>query len=139
MIQRSGLTTHDIFAHSARIATRCAPCHPQVLFVLGYDHSDIPRRAGCDIYVHNQNQVWYGMAWHGMVWYIIGVNHPAIVREIPHFCLFPAFPHFCENVPHFWLYFEITKIAKNRNNLSCTETFCSKTFAKTSIIVSPSH
>ena len=35
----------------------------------------------------------------------IGVNRPAIVREIPHFCLFPAFPHFCKNVPHFWLYF----------------------------------
>ena len=69
----------------------------------------------------------------------IGVNRPAIVREIPHFGLFPAFPHFCENVPHFWLYFEITKIAKNRNNLSCTETFCSKSSAKASIIVSPSH
>ena len=36
----------------------------------------------------------------------IGVNHPAIVREIPHFYVFPAFPHFSENVPHFWLYFE---------------------------------
>ena len=36
----------------------------------------------------------------------IGVNHPAIVREIPHFDVFPAFPHFSENVPHFWLYFE---------------------------------
>ena len=56
----------------------------------------------------------------------IGVNRPAIVREIPHFGLFPAFPHFCQNVPHFWLYFEITKIAENCNNLSCTETFCSK-------------
>ena len=56
----------------------------------------------------------------------IGVNRPAIVREIPHFGLIPAFPHFCENVPHFWLYFEITKIAENRNNFSCTETFCSK-------------
>ena len=37
---------------------------------------------------------------------VIGVNHPAIVREIPHFDVFPAFPHFSENVPHFWLYFE---------------------------------
>ena len=27
----------------------------------------------------------------------IGANHPAIVREIP---------HFSQNVPHFWLYFE---------------------------------
>ena len=26
---------------------------------------------------------------------VIGVNHPAIVREIPHFDVFPAFPHFC--------------------------------------------
>ena len=24
----------------------------------------------------------------------LGVNRPAIVREIPHFGLFPAFPHF---------------------------------------------
>ena len=39
----------------------------------------------------------------------IGVNRPAIVREIPHFGLLPAFPHFCQNVLHFWLYFEITK------------------------------
>ena len=36
----------------------------------------------------------------------IGVNHPAIVREIPHFYVFPAFPHFSQNVPNFWLYFE---------------------------------
>ena len=56
----------------------------------------------------------------------IGVNRPAIVREIPHFGLFPAFPHFCQNVPHFWLYFEIKKIAENRNHFSSTETFCSK-------------
>ena len=46
----------------------------------------------------------------------IGVNHPAIVREIPHFSLFPAFPHFLENVPHFWLYFEKQKIPENRDN-----------------------
>ena len=46
--------------------------------------------------------------------FYIGVNHPAIVREIPHFDVFPAFPHsripafphFSDNVPHFWLYFE---------------------------------
>ena len=37
---------------------------------------------------------------------VIDVNHPAIVREIPHFDVFPAFPHFSENVQHFWLYFE---------------------------------
>ena len=37
---------------------------------------------------------------------LIDVNHPAIVREIPHFDVFPAFPHFSQNVPHFWLYFE---------------------------------
>ena len=37
---------------------------------------------------------------------VIGVNHPAIVREIPHFYVFPAFLHFSQNVPHFWLYFE---------------------------------
>ena len=38
--------------------------------------------------------------------YNIGVNHPAIVWEIPHFGVFPAFPHFSENVPHFCLYFQ---------------------------------
>ena len=47
---------------------------------------------------------------------IIGVNRPAIVWEILHFGIFPAFPHFCENVLHGWIYFKITKIAKNRNN-----------------------
>ena len=46
--------------------------------------------------------------------YVIGVNRPAIVREMPHFGLFPAF------------YFEITKIAENCTNVSCTDTFCSK-------------
>ncbi len=56
----------------------------------------------------------------------IGVNRPAIVREIPHFGIIPAFPHFFQNVPHFWLYFEVTEIAENGNNFSCTETFCSK-------------
>ena len=53
----------------------------------------------------------------------IGVNRPAIMREIPHFCLFPDF---CENVLHFWHFFETPKIDENRNKFSCTETFCSK-------------
>ena len=52
------------------------------------------------------------------------------------------FPHFCENVPHFWLYFEIKKIAENRNNFSCrpTETliFVRESSAKMSMIASPS-
>ena len=56
----------------------------------------------------------------------IRVNRPAIVREIPHFGLFSAFPHFRQNVPHFWLYFEITQIVENLNNVSCAETFCPK-------------
>ena len=63
---------------------------------------------------------------------VIGVNRPAIVREIPHFGLFPAFPHFFENVPHFWLYFEITKFAENRTNFSCMRHFVRKISAKTS-------
>ena len=46
----------------------------------------------------------------------LGVNSPALVREIPHFGLFPAFLHFCQNVAHFWLYFKITKITENHNN-----------------------
>ena len=56
----------------------------------------------------------------------IGVNRPAIVREIPHVGFFPAFPHFCKNVPHFWLYFETTKIGENRNNFRCMEILSSK-------------
>ena len=36
-----------------------------------------------------------GVALHsGPIDNIIGVNHPAIVREIPHFDVFLAFPHF---------------------------------------------
>ena len=42
------------------------------------------------------------------------------------FGLFPAFPHVCEKVPDFWLYFEIIKIFENCTNFSCTETFYSK-------------
>ena len=57
---------------------------------------------------------------------VICVKRPAIVREIPHFGLIPAFPHFFQIVPHFWLYFEVTKIAENSNTFSCTETLCSK-------------
>ena len=54
--------------------------------------------------------------------YIIHRYQP---REIPHFGLFPASPHFRENVLHFWFYFE-KKIAESRNNFRCTDTFCSK-------------
>ena len=57
---------------------------------------------------------------------VIGVNRPAIVREILHFGLFPAFQHFCEIVPHCWLYFDVTNNGENRNNFRCMETFCSK-------------
>ena len=58
--------------------------------------------------------------------HLIGVNHPAIVREIPHFGLFPAYPHFCENVRISGLILKMEKIAENRNNFRCTDTFCSK-------------
>ena len=61
----------------------------------------------------------------------IGVNRPAIVREIPHFCLFPAFPHFCQNVPHFWLYFEIIKIAEIAIILAVRRHFVRQSSAKT--------
>ena len=54
---------------------------------------------------------------------LIGVNRPAIVRKSR---ILAYFLHFCQNVPHFWPYFEITKMAENRNNFSCMETFCSK-------------
>ena len=62
--------------------------------------------------------------------YLIGVNHPAIVREIPHFGLFPAFPHFLQNIPHFRRYFEITKIAENRNNFAVRRHFVPKISVK---------
>ena len=66
----------------------------------------------------------------------IGVNRPAIVREIPHFGLFPAFPHFCENVPYFWLYFEVMKIAII---LAARRHFVRKSSEKTSMIALPSY
>ena len=66
----------------------------------------------------------------------IGVNRPAIVREIPHFGLFPAFPHFCENVPLFWLYSKYQKIAII---FAVRRHFVRKSSAETSIIASPSH
>ena len=71
---------------------------------------------------------------------IIGVNRPAIVREIPYFGFFPAFPHFCKNVPHFWLYFETTKIVENRNNLVARRHLglVRKRSAQTSMIAAPS-
>ena len=56
------------------------------------------------------------------------------MREIPHFSLFPAFPHFLENVPHFWLYFEKQKIPENRDILGarkkcvCNSSFTLKDF-----------
>ena len=50
----------------------------------------------------------------------IGVNRPAIVREIPHFGLFPAF------LPERPAFLALFRNYKNRNNVSCTETFCSK-------------
>ena len=40
----------------------------------------------------------------------LGVNRPAIMRDIQHFVLFPAILHFCENVPHLGIYFEKEKI-----------------------------
>ena len=62
----------------------------------------------------------------------IGVNHPAIVREIPHFAFLPAFPHFCENVLHFFiLYFR-----KKSNSLeiviifSSTKIYCEQSLCK---------
>ena len=65
----------------------------------------------------------------------IGVNRAGN----PAFGLFPIFPHFCENFPHFGLHFEITKIAEKRNNVSCTETFVQKSSAKTSMVATPCY
>ena len=65
----------------------------------------------------------------------IGVNCPAIVRKTPHFRLLPAFPHFCQNVLHFWLYFEITKIAI----IFAVRRHVRKSSAKTAMIAPPSY
>ena len=60
----------------------------------------------------------------------IKVRIIALVSTVPQSCgkscILAYFLRFCENVPHFWVYFEITKIAENGNNFSCIETFCSK-------------
>ena len=51
------------------------------------------------------------LKWHRThVCTVIGVNRPAIVREIPHSVFLPAFPHFCENVSHFLLYLRKNRI-----------------------------
>ena len=50
----------------------------------------------------------------------MGVNSPAIVREITHVVFLLPFPQFCENVPHFVLDFE-KKPTENRNNFQHRE------------------
>ena len=52
---------------------------------------------------------------------VIGVNHPAIGRGIPHFAFLPVFPHFCENILHFLLHFAKIKFAGNRYNFQLHE------------------
>ena len=63
----------------------------------------------------------------------IGVNRPAIEREIPHFGLIPAF---FQNVPHFWLYIEVKKSLKIAIILAVRRHFVRKSSAKTSVTAS---
>ena len=69
----------------------------------------------------------------------IGVNRSAIVREIPHFGLIPAFTHFFQNVPHFCFFFEVKKSLKIAIVLAVRSYFVRKSSAKTSVIASPSY
>ena len=57
----------------------------------------------------------------------------------PAIWLISRIPAFLRERPAFLAYFEISKIAENGTNLSCTETVCSKSSAKTSMIASPSY
>ena len=66
----------------------------------------------------------------------IGVNHPAIVREIPHFGLFPAF---CENVPHFCFISKYKKSLKIAIMFTIRRHFVGNSSAKTAMIASPSY
>ena len=50
-----------------------------------------------------------------------------------------AFLHFHQNVPQFWQYFEIKKIAENLNNLAVRRHFVRKSSEITSVIASPSY
>ena len=66
---------------------------------------------------------------------IIGVHRPAIVRDNPAFILH-YFPHsriFYFATPCRISGFISKKIAENRNNFSCTDTFCSKKLCETSM------
>ena len=65
-------------------------------------------------------------------------GNPAIVREIPHFYLFPAFPHFSEDVPHFLLYFE-RKIPENRDNSLHRKDFVCVNIPLFTIFWEPTH
>ena len=47
------------------------------------------------------------------------------------FWIIPRIPAFLPQRPAFLALFRNKKIAENRNNLSCTETFCSKNSAET--------
>ena len=73
-----------------------------------------------EVYPSNSGQAWLKTR-HKSILKHIGVNRPAIVREIPHFGLFPVF---LREHPAFLALFRNKKIAENRNNFSCTETFC---------------
>ena len=66
----------------------------------------------------------------------ISVNRPAIVREIQHFGLFPAF---LPEHPAFLALFRITKIAENRNNFKLWRHFVRKSSAKTAVLASHTY
>ena len=69
----------------------------------------------------------------------IGVNHPAIVREIPHFGLFPAFPHFARTSRIFCFISKYQKSLKIAIIFTVRRHFVGKSSAKTAMIASPSY
>ena len=46
--------------------------------------------------------------------------------EVPHVVLFPAFPHFYENIPHFCLCFEKVNSLKIAISINAAKTFCAQ-------------
>ena len=65
---------------------------------------------------------------------LIGVDRPAIVLDNPAFWISSHIPAFLRDRAAFLALLGNKKIAENRNNFSCTETFCSKKLCETSMI-----
>ena len=69
--------------------------------------------------------------------YTIGVNRPAIVREIPHFGLFPAFQHFSRTSRISGFISKLQKSLEIAIIFAVRRHFVRKSSAKTAMIASP--